>query len=41
VTTRYNVGAIPHTVVIDRLGVVRAVHRGSKLDLEREIAPLR
>jgi thiol-disulfide isomerase/thioredoxin len=34
---RYDVGVIPHTVVIDRQGVVRAVHRGGKIDLEREI----
>jgi thiol-disulfide isomerase/thioredoxin len=40
ITTRYNVSAIPHTVLIDRQGLVRAVHRGGKLDLEREIAPL-
>jgi thiol-disulfide isomerase/thioredoxin len=41
VAGRYNVGPIPHTVVIDPQGQVRAVHRGGKLDLEREIAPLR
>jgi hypothetical protein len=37
---RYDVGAIPHTVVIDRAGIVRAVVRGGKVDLEREIRPL-
>lgn len=41
VTDRYDVAAIPHTVVIDQLGIVRHVTRGGKLDLEREIAPLR
>lgn len=35
---RYDVGAIPHTVVIDRSGVVRRVVRGGKIDLEREIS---
>ena len=37
---RYDVGAIPHTVVIDRSGVIRRVMRGGKIDLEREISPL-
>jgi thiol-disulfide isomerase/thioredoxin len=37
---RYDVGAIPHTVVIDRAGIVRAVVRGGKVDLEREFRPL-
>lgn len=37
---RYDVGAIPHTVVIDRTGVVRRVVRGGKIDLEREISAL-
>jgi thiol-disulfide isomerase/thioredoxin len=41
VTERYNVSQIPHTVVIDKSGVVRHVSRGSGLNLEREIAPLR
>lgn len=41
VTYRYGVTAIPHTVVIDKSGVVRRVTRGGKLDLEREIARLR
>lgn len=41
VTDQYDVAAIPHTVVIDPQGLVRSVHRGGKLDLEREIAPLR
>jgi hypothetical protein len=38
--TRYGVGAIPHTVLIDREGKVRKVSRGSKIDLEREISGL-
>jgi thiol-disulfide isomerase/thioredoxin len=37
---RYGVTAIPHTVVIDRAGVVRRVFRGGGADLERAIAPL-
>ncbi|HUS33051.1 MAG TPA: TlpA disulfide reductase family protein [Kofleriaceae bacterium] len=37
---RYGVSAIPHTVVIDRSGVVRSVFRGGGADLERAIAPL-
>lgn len=37
---RYDVGAIPHTVVIDRQGMVRKVVRGGKIDLEREISAL-
>jgi thiol-disulfide isomerase/thioredoxin len=37
---RYDVSAIPHTVLIDREGLVRKVVRGGKLDLEREIATL-
>jgi thiol-disulfide isomerase/thioredoxin len=37
---RYDVSAIPHTVLIDRDGLVRKVMRGGKLDLEREIAGL-
>ena len=41
VTDQYDVAAIPHTVLIDPQGVVRRIHRGGKLDLEREIAPLR
>jgi thiol-disulfide isomerase/thioredoxin len=41
VTDRYDVGPIPHTVVIDPHGLVRRVHRGGKLDLEREIASVR
>ncbi len=40
VTDRYDVGAIPHTVVIDRSGVVRKITRGGKIDLEREISGL-
>lgn len=31
---RYGVGSIPHTVVIDRDGIVRAVSRGTAIDLE-------
>jgi len=41
VTDLYDVSAIPHTVLIDAQGQVRSVHRGGKLDLEREIARLR
>lgn len=41
VVDRYDVTAIPHTVVIDRAGTIRRVVRGGKLDLEREIAPLK
>ncbi len=37
---RYDVGAIPHTVVIDRSGIVKRVVRGGKIDLEREISAL-
>ena len=39
-TDRYDVGPIPHTVVIDKTGVVRRVARGGKIDLEHEISPL-
>ncbi len=41
VIDRYDVGPIPHTVLIDPQGRVRLVHRGGKLDLEREISALR
>jgi thiol-disulfide isomerase/thioredoxin len=41
ITRRYSVTAIPHTVLIDPQGLVRAVHRGGSFDLEREIAALR
>jgi thiol-disulfide isomerase/thioredoxin len=41
VVDHYDVGPIPHTVVIDPQGRVRLVHRGGKLDLEREISSLR
>ena len=37
---RYGVSTIPHTVVIDRTGVVRLVARGRAVDLEREITRL-
>jgi thiol-disulfide isomerase/thioredoxin len=37
---RYGVAAIPHTVVIDRDGVVRYVFRGGNHDLSAAIAPL-
>jgi thiol-disulfide isomerase/thioredoxin len=37
---RYGVGPIPHTVVIDRQGVVRRVARGGGIDLEAEVAKL-
>jgi len=35
---RYGVTSIPHTVVIDRAGRVRAISRGRELNLEAEIA---
>ncbi len=38
---RYGVGPIPHTVLIDRDGVVRRVARGGGLDLEAALAELR
>jgi hypothetical protein len=38
VKTRYSVGPIPHTVLIDRDGVIRRIARGGKLDLEAEIS---
>jgi peroxiredoxin len=37
---RYGVSAIPHTVVIDRSGVVRQVFRGGGADLEAAVIPL-
>jgi thiol-disulfide isomerase/thioredoxin len=37
---RYGVSAIPHTVLIDRAGNVRKVHRGGGIDLEREVSAL-
>jgi thiol-disulfide isomerase/thioredoxin len=37
---RYGVSAIPHTVVIDRSGVVRYVFRGGGADLEAAVIPL-
>jgi thiol-disulfide isomerase/thioredoxin len=37
---RYGVAAIPHTVVIDKTGVVRRVLRGGGEDLEAALAPL-
>jgi thiol-disulfide isomerase/thioredoxin len=40
VSDRYDVAAIPHTVVIDPLGIVQHVHRGGRYDLEREISAL-
>jgi thiol-disulfide isomerase/thioredoxin len=40
VTDRYDVAPIPHTVVIDRSGVVRKIVRGGRIDLEREISGL-
>jgi thiol-disulfide isomerase/thioredoxin len=36
---QYGVSAIPHTVLIDRSGVVRTVLRGGGADLESAIAP--
>jgi hypothetical protein len=36
--TRYSVGAIPHTVLIDRAGLIRRIARGNRIDLEREIS---
>jgi cytochrome c biogenesis protein CcmG/thiol:disulfide interchange protein DsbE len=38
---RYGVGPIPHTVLIDREGVVRRVVRGGGQDLETALAELR
>jgi len=38
---RYGVESIPHTVLIDREGVVRHVFRGGDIDLEREIELLK
>lgn len=35
---RYGVTSIPHTVIIDREGRIRAVARGTSIDLEAEIA---
>jgi len=37
---RYGVSAIPHTVVIDREGHVRAVFRGGAANLERQVTAL-
>ncbi|HSD88609.1 MAG TPA: redoxin domain-containing protein [Kofleriaceae bacterium] len=37
---RYGVAAIPHTVVIDKTGLVRRVLRGGGEDLEAVVAPL-
>jgi len=37
---RYGVAAIPHTVVIDKAGLVRRVLRGGGEDLETVVAPL-
>lgn len=37
---RFGVSAIPHTVVIDRSGVVRVVFRGGGADLEAAVIPL-
>ncbi|HEX5061869.1 MAG TPA: TlpA disulfide reductase family protein [Kofleriaceae bacterium] len=37
---RYGVSAIPHTVVIDREGRVRAVFRGGAANLERQVTAL-
>jgi thiol-disulfide isomerase/thioredoxin len=37
---RYGVSAIPHTVVIDREGIVRHVFRGGGADLEAAVIPL-
>ena len=39
-SARFGVSTIPHTVVIDRDGVVRAVSRGAELDLEQAIAAI-
>lgn len=41
VSERYGVTTIPHTVVIDPAGVVRAVHRGGGVDLEHEVEEIR
>ena len=37
---RYGVFEIPHTVLIDREGIVRRVYRGGTHDLEREVSAL-
>jgi thiol-disulfide isomerase/thioredoxin len=41
VRDRYGVSSIPHTVIIDRSGVVRHVVRGSGTDLAALVEPLR
>jgi thiol-disulfide isomerase/thioredoxin len=40
VSERYGVSAIPHTVIVDRTGQVRAVSRGGDADLEMIVAHL-
>ncbi|HTR54246.1 MAG TPA: TlpA disulfide reductase family protein [Kofleriaceae bacterium] len=40
-SARFGVDTIPHTVVIDRDGVVRRVSRGAELDLDQAIAELK
>ena len=40
VSSRYGVSTIPHTVVIDREGVVKKVYRGGSSKLEAEVAAM-
>ncbi len=40
VSERYGVTSIPHTVVIDRAGVVRLVHRGGGGNVELEVSQI-
>lgn len=40
VSERYGVTSIPHSVVIDRSGVVRLVHRGGGGDVDAEVAKI-
>ncbi len=40
VSERYGVTSIPHTVVIDRTGLVRLVHRGGGGNLELEVSQI-
>jgi len=40
VSSRYGVSSLPHTVVIDREGVVRRVARGNVHDLDRTVAQI-
>ncbi len=40
VSERYGVSSIPHTVIIDRAGVVRLVHRGGGGNVEQEVSKI-